>query len=612
MRQYFPQRRLAVAVAALLTAMAASAAPAAEPEVLKEIPADAYGVVVINNARTFANKVANAAARLQLPIPPDLIGAATRSMGIDEGFDVNSSAALVFLKPGPDREGLAYFQSLPPAVILLPTTNSKAMLDNYKPGDPDKDGISQVSLPQDPEQKGFVAVIDKKWIAFAQKREDLASYLARGDSFAAKASPDTLKVFDANDLVIWGNVEKLGQGVDKWLDDQRAGLTGMLDLKAFNNQGDPYAQALQKQGINMVFNFVKQFFTDAGAGMLTVRLTDSGATLGLVGDFKPESSFGKFVAAQAGRGPVTLKGLPGGNFLIAGTAHWNSGSISGLIGNITDQFLADPAIAKDPKADDIRKAFDAARQMMAITQGMNMVLLDPPAGGKGGLLNGAALMETSDPQKFIDLEMQSLKNPIAQSTMNADLKTSVAIGDSIKVKDVQLTRLSVKFALRDETPENPISAENRQAFEIIQRMYGKDGLSISFGIVGKRVIVLYGTDSAMMESAITAAQENTEALSTNAAINSVKDDVVANPVAIFYLPAARWVALAPGLILPGMKVNAASDPAINTAPPMVMSAGVSGKMLTAEIHVPIASVTAIQEAVKQLGTGMQGGPGNRP
>ncbi len=615
MRNCLSLRRTAIVAAALLTTAVFSAARAAEPEVLKEIPADAYGVIVINNARTLANKAANAAARLQLPIPPDLIGAATRSMGIDEGFDANSSAALVFLKPGPDKEGIAYFQSLPPAVILLPTTNSKAMLDNYKPGDPDKDGISQVSLPQDPEQKGFVAVVDKKWIAFAQKREDLAAYMARGDSFAAKASPETLKVFDANDLVIWSNVEKLGQGVGKWMDDQRIGLTGMLDLKAVNNQGDPFAQAIQKQSITLGFNFIKEFFTDANASMFTVRLTDSGATLGIVGDFKPESSFGKFITAQAGRGPVTLKGLPNGNFLLAGTAHWNSGSISELIGNITDQILSDPAISKSPKADDIRKGFDAAKQMMSITQGMSMVLLDPPAGGKGGLLNGAALMETSDPQKFLDLDLQSIKNPVTQNAMNPDLKTSITVGDPIKVKDIQFTRITIHFALRDETPENPIAPENRVALEAIQRIYGKDGVSMSLGIVGKRILAIYGTDTAMMESAITAAQSDTDTLSSSPAISAVKDDVVANPIAVFYVPIARWVALASALIMPGMNAAPPADPAIATAPPVVMSAGVSGRMLTAEVHVPIASITAVQEAVAQMEHAMQGGgagAGNRP
>jgi hypothetical protein len=436
--------------------------------------------------------------------------------------------------------------------------------------------------------------------------------MARGDSFASKASPETLKVFDTNDVVIWGNVEKLGKGVDKWIDDQRIGITGMLDLQALNNKGDAFTQAIQKEMINLGFNFVKQFFTDASATMLTARLTDSGATLGLVGDFKPETSIGKFIGSQAGRGPVTLKGLPGGNFLMAGTARWNSASFAEIIGNISDQMLSDPAISKSPKADDIRKAFDAARQLMAITQGMNMVLLDPPAGGKSGFLNGAALIETSDPKKFIDLEVQSMKNPVAQNAMNPDIKTTMTVGDPVTVKDIQFTRISIKFGLRDETPDNPITPENRAAAEVIERMYGKDGLTVSLGVVGKRVLLVYGTDSAITEAAITAAQNDTDTLATSNAITSVKDDVVANPVAIFYIPIARWILLGPSLVMPGMPSTDAGPPpgpGITNAPPVVMSAGVSGRMLTAEVHVPIGSITAIQEAVARMERMMQGGGG---
>jgi hypothetical protein len=171
----------------------------------------------------------------------------------------------------------------------------------------------------------------------------------------------------------------------------------------------------------------------------------------------------------------------------------------------------------------------------------------------------------------------------------------------------------MKFGLRDETPDNPIAPENRVAADAITRMYGKDGLTVSFGIVGKRVLVIYGTDNAMIESAISAAQSDGDVLSAGAAVSSVKDDVVANPVGVFYMPLARWVLIGPSLVMPGMPTGAAT-PAITNAPPMVMSAGVSGQLLTAEVHVPVAAITAVQAAIEQIEKA-QNGPAadpNRP
>ncbi|HVT81964.1 MAG TPA: hypothetical protein VHM90_15070, partial [Phycisphaerae bacterium] len=604
-------RRISIVAAALLTASILATARAAVPDVLKVVPADAYGVIVINNARTLATKVAAAGARLQAPIPPDLLGAATRAMGIDEGFDVNSSVALVLLKPDADHEGVNYFnfKELPPAIVIMAATDPKAMLNNFKPADPDKDGISQVTLPQ-ADEKGYVTIVDKKWVVLAQKRDDLVSYIARKDNFAAKASPETLKVFDANDLVLWANVEKMGKGVDKLLDDQLAANTGMIELQQLNKQGDASAQALEKQTMKLGVNFAKQFFSDANAGMITARITDSGATLGLVGDFKPDSAFGKFIAAQTGRGPISLKGLPasstGGGFLMAGAARWNSTALSNVIGTVIDQLLSDPAI-KGAKADELRKSMDVVKQMMNITQGMSMVILDPPAGNKDGMFNGAALVETSDPKKFIDLQMQSMKNPAAQEAISPDIKTTMTPAEPVNIKGVALTRVTVNFALRDATPENPITPENQMAAEVIQRMYGKNGMTVSFGTVGNRVIVIYGTDPAITESAITAAQSDTDALSANPAITAVKDEVVANPVGVFYLPMARWITFGAGLVFPTADAGGPPDPAIAAAPPMVMSTGIDGKMLTAEIHVPIASITAVQEAIKKIEKAMGGG-----
>ena len=69
------------------------------------------------------------------------------------GFNANSSAALVFLKPPADRQTEGYFTGQPPVVILLPTSDAKAMLEPFQPGDADKAGISSIVLPQDPNGK---------------------------------------------------------------------------------------------------------------------------------------------------------------------------------------------------------------------------------------------------------------------------------------------------------------------------------------------------------------------------------------------------------------------------------------------------------------------------
>lgn len=603
-------RRSALVAGVLLAASVHSAARAAEPEVLTRIPADAYGLVVINNVRTLANKISNAGTRLNTPLPPDLVGYLTRTLGITKGFDANSSAAIVLLKPPADRQGESYFSEQPPAVLLLPTSDAKGMLEPFKPGEADRAGISQISMVEDPEQKGFVATVDNKWIAFSQNKEDLATYLGRTDSFASKASADVRKVFDINDLVVWGNVQKLSVGADKALDDTQTEISGMLELANIAGNQDPVAGALQKQGVTTMFAFLKQFLKDADASMFTLRMTESGATIGMVGDFKTDSTIGKFVATQKSARPVSLQGLPsaGSGFLAAGAMNWDPASMATVMGNFTQTLTADETIARDPRGVELKKALDLQRQMLAITTGAKFILLDPPAGGQNGYLSGVLVMDTTDPAKLLQLQSEALKSGFMQDSMNPDIKQSVNVTpDAITVKGVKLTKINMKMTLREETPDKPINPASRMAIEMAQRIYGQDGMTAYFGIVGNHGVVIYGSDAGTIESGVAAAQGNGNELGSNPLIAASKDQLVANPVMVAYLPITRWVALFSSILRPPAPGDAPANPAVANAPPVVMSAGVTNSLMTAELHVPIATISSMQEAIARLQRSMGGG-----
>ena len=607
-----PSRGWAMLVGAILLSAVACRSRAAVPEVLQQVPGDAYAVAVVGNMRTFASKISNSLTRLEITPPsPDLVGYATRSMGISAGFDANNSAALVLLKPTAAQQGENYFEGMPPAVLIVPSTNTTQMLKPFNPTEPDKDGISQVTVPDNPEEKGFVTVINKKWVVFGTRKEDVAMYLARGDSFAKTASPDTLKVFEANDLVLWGNVEKLGAGADKWLDDEKVDRVGMLDLQDTINKLDPLATTMEKHGINLVFDSAKQFFADASAGMVTVRLTDSGATLGLVADFKAGTPMGKFVASQGSHAPLTLKGLPSGKFIAAGSAKWNGESVANTVGGFLDSILADPLLAKDAHLPNLRKSFADGKQMLALTQGASFVFLEPTVGGKNGFLNGAVLLDSSDPKKLFDLQMQSASNIMAQQAMSSGIKTTASTTpNAVTIKNVPLAKITVTVAARPETPDHPLSDEERNALETIQRMYGPSGMTMYMGVVGKSVLLIYGSDTSTMEAAVAAAQGDTDALAASPEIAGMKDQLVANPVAVAYLPIARWVTLAqsivPAVAGGGRGAAPVSDPAAAKSPPVVMSAGVTGTMVTAEIHVPIAAIKGTQDAITRMEKAAEG------
>src|ERR1041385_3730006 len=100
--------------------------------------------------------------------------------------------------------------------------------------------------------------------------------------------------------------------------------------------------------------------------------------------------------------------------------------------------------------------------MLTMMRGASFVFLDPPAGGKNGFFSGAFLVDVTDPQKFMNIQMQLARSPLAQTSMDPDFKQTYTVApDAVTIKNVHLSKISMKIALRDETPEHPIAPEKK-------------------------------------------------------------------------------------------------------------------------------------------------------
>jgi hypothetical protein len=290
--------------------------------------------------------------------------------------------------------------------------------------------------------------------------------------------------------------------------------------------------------------------------------------------------------------------------------NWDSPSLAQVLANFSQTLLSDETIAKDPRGAELKRVLELQRQMLEVTTGMKFILLDPPAGGKSGFMSGVLLMDTRDPAKLLQLQTESMRSSFLQESMNPDIKQSVTVSpDAATVKGVKLNKLNLKVSLREDTPDKPVNQSSRVAVEMAQRIYGPDGMTVYFGIVGNRGICIYGSDTGTLESAVTAAQSNSAELSANPVIAASKDQLVANPIAAAYLPITRWVTLFSSIIRPPAAGDAPPSPAIANAPPVIISAGVTNNLLTAEVHVPIATISGMQEAIVRLQQSMNPGGG---
>jgi hypothetical protein len=597
--------RRSMVAAALLTMAVATTLHAAPPAVLAELPSDAKAVVVITSVKDLGAKVSNVGVRLGIALPPDLAGWATRSVGITKGFDAAGSAALaVVTVPGEEENG-------PPAmVLLLPTTDPKAMMESFQPAAEDKAGVSEITLPNDRAEKGYMATVGNgKWVVLAQDRAALDAYLARKNPLDKALSADALKTFESNDLVAWANIPILAGPVDKMLEARQEDFLNMMGM--FGPRMDPTALAMQKAVLREYFGGLRQYIKDANAAMMTVRLSDAGLTLGTVASFKPETPFGKFVAAQKNAKAVSFQGLPNGEVLMAGSFNWDAASVSTQFADAFKRITSDEALAKDPKSKDLANVSEQVRQIMALVNGGSIVLLDPgAAGAKNGIFQGAYVLDSTDPEKLKNLMLEMMKNPAIKSgAMSGGLKQNVTItADAVTIKSTKLTKIQTTVSLED-TAENPASDAAKRNLEAFKALYGPDGMTLYASVIGKRLLIVLGSDARILESSVAAAETNANELPNNQLLAGSKDQVLPNAIAAVYLSPGKLVtamqhAMPPGA--PALNINAGTQP-------IVISAAVKDSSLTAEVHIPTATITALKDlGMSRRAPGVPGGAPDQP
>jgi len=149
----------------------------------------------------------------------------------------------------------------------------------------------------------------------------------------------------------------------------------------------------------------------------------------------------------------------------------------------------------------------------------------------------------------------------------------------------------------------------KKQMEMIEKFYGKDGLTIYLGVAGKRVLAVMGSDPGILEASVGAALADGKDLENNAMIAASKEQVVSNPVAVAYVSAGRWINAIQNMMLPN-GVPGGGGGGGGGGSPMVMSAGVNGSTLTMEMHVPTTTITTVKDAwQKMMGLMMGGGGG---
>jgi hypothetical protein len=584
---------MAVVVLTLLVGTAAARA-----QVLKQLPANAYVVVKLNNAEAVSQRLGALMQRLGLAnFNPDLadpLAALKKQINIKDGFDAKGEIALaVYEDPagGPEPLGLA----------LIAVTDYKAFLGNLAAVKDEGDGISSFT-PKEGAETVFVA----NWGTYAAATNNKAM-LAKKPEGMTIASAAAQKQFDKADVVMYANTKHIAakvlplwkEGKPQWLAMVDQGLAGVPNMQ-------PKYVPVLKALVVQLLNTAEETLLDTNGSTIALNLTKDGVTATVVADFLPDSYIGKINAGMANSDANLVAGLPNRKFFatVGGT----------MSPAVTTQLINDwlgPIVkelnAVGPEAKPILDLVDALKQMPEAVKTSSVAYAVPTgAPGQQALFQVAGVIQ-GDSAKVADIQRKAQKGamemmkmlPNQGMTMDFKLEEGAAT-----VADVKLDKVTNKFIL---DPNNPQAQQAKPMFDM---MYGPNGMSGVMGAINATTYVqALGGDDEFNTAVVTAAKSNNGAYAQLPHVKSVAAQLPQNRCMVAYVHLDNIVTTALTYAAQfGFRVPLKLQPDL---PPLGVSVGTEGSAIRIDMVISNELIENAVSATMQMMMMRQGG-GARP
>jgi hypothetical protein len=555
----------------LAAAMCASvlASRSAMAQVLDQVPSDALAVVKVNHIAETNTKLSNLMQKLGVSdvFPPakDPVEAIETQLGLGAGLDNKRDAAAVLLN-GKFDDGPAP----PPMLILLPVSDYQAFLGSVTVVRTEGD-VSVVHF-KDNDQDTFV----ENWggyAAISPTKEDVT-----GKHDGLKPTGSAAKELDSQDICVYVNFPALKTVLLPKLEEGQQKAMEALEKNA--KQMDAPTKKLAQVALDQVMNGAKEFLNDCQSTTMGLSIGENGIAGNIVVDFVPDTYLGNLAGSIKSTDAPLLGGLPKATYLLYG------GSIQDpkVAGKLFDDAVAPIVKQLAEMGDDGKKLstiVDMYKEAMVSTESTSGGLLAPTAAlGQGSLLKFVAVVKGDAAKiKAVQSHGAEVQADVMKmfGTPGSDL-TKITVTPDFKTID------GVKFdrVLTEVNPDNT-SQEAMRAAEMMNRIYGPDGMSVISGVVDpKTMITGMGLDDDFIGQVIEAAKTDKDVLTDD--VKSVDADLPKTRSLVYYVAVDQ-------MIQTGLSYARANGMAIpvqlpNNLPPIGFNAGAEGTALRFNMFVP--------------------------
>jgi hypothetical protein len=576
-----------------------SAANVARAQVLQQVPSDALVVVKVSNLKVVSDKVAKFSEALGLaavqPEFADPLASMQENLQIKEGVDTAGEMAFVMTKPATedvDEDELF--------MVLVPVSDYKAFLGNFEGAK--TEGDVTTFTPAGEQQEKHVANWGK-YAAIVQNKELLAK-----KPTGLKLSGLAAREAKEKDAFVFANIPALSQLAMPELKKARTEGTEEIEREIGGDEQAKQFAPVAKAAFGQLLNVAEGFMRDATAAGMSLHLNDQGLQTTLMAEFKPDSYAGKLAAGFKNTDQPLVAGLPAGRKYFAVGGMVNAPEVTAkALGDLLDPISKELAAAEGGK--NYAPAIDAIKKSAAATKSLSFGYPVPTGDpGQDSVLQSVMVIRgdaktIAASQKNVLQAMSELMQLAPQQ--GGKMSFEVTPGGKT-VGGVKLDTYKTNMAF---DPNDPQAA---QAQNIMQMMYGQNGMSGVFGPVGNDAFLLVqgGTDE-LIQQAVGSAKDPKEVLTSAATVKGVAGQLPKQRILVEYIFLDNFVSTgvryAQAFGMP-FKMNLPQD-----LPPIGVTAATDGSAVRFDGFVPTKLVQSLVAAGMESYMQMQqGGPGGAP
>lgn len=585
---------------ALALATGLAGAQQLRADVLKLAPTDSLAVMKIKNVGATNKKAADLFAKLGVsamkPELADPLAAFKSEVGIKDGLNEAGELGVIFLPAAQWPKDEAEGDKRPGVVVLIPVTDYKAFLGNFK--DVKTDGeVTEIQINGQP---SYFA----SWGEYAAMAPTKEYATAKGGGLTVNAA--ATKEFAEKDLVLWANVPalkaalgpKLTEAKTKALEEMGQGLQGEAKLAKYT----PVFKAAASQ----VFAAAETFLSNAKGATFSVNLSDAGINGAIASEFEADSYLGKLTSALKGSTESFTAGLPTAPYIFYGGATLDGKTLSGLLNDFVAPIMKEFSAVEAANGEDVQKALDSMNKMLTASKSTNFGWIAPRGAMGTESLFQIVYVTKGDAKGYVE-GMKGYGESYAK--LMQVFSTGGAMPFQVTYKPAAKTLDGVTFDVMSVGPSaNPKTPEEAQMAQMMQFMYGPGGLSYTVGAVNDSTALMgMGLPDAMLSKVIASSKAGGDDLAKLAHVQATAKALPEKPVAEAFFALDELIRTG---VMYARNFGMPFNPQLpENLPPIGYAVEANGTVMRVDGHVPTELVQSLVAAFIQMQMQMQGGPG---